>query len=233
MIVSHRHGFLFIKTRKTGGTSVELALSEICGPEDVVTPVSRPDERLRRGRGPQNYLRPWRERPWDWPLRLLRARNRPDPALMRFWPHMSATQVREALGAEIFDRYLKVTIERNPWDRELSGYHWAMRNAGPGRPSFEEHVLDPSGRHAFHNFEKYSIAGRIVADVVLRHDRLEDDFVALMARLGIDPPPALPAAKSGIRSADSRDYRRHHTPATRAAVAERYRREIEAFGFEF
>ena len=32
MIVSHEHKFIFLKTKKTAGTSIELALSELCGP---------------------------------------------------------------------------------------------------------------------------------------------------------------------------------------------------------
>jgi hypothetical protein len=39
MIISHKHKFIFLKTRKTASTSTEFALNEICGPEDVVTPV--------------------------------------------------------------------------------------------------------------------------------------------------------------------------------------------------
>ena len=59
MIASHRHRFVFVKTRKPAGTSLEIALSRHCGPEDVITPISAADERLRRelgGTGPQNHL---------------------------------------------------------------------------------------------------------------------------------------------------------------------------------
>ena len=58
MIASFRHGFVFIKTRKTGGTSVEIVLSSWCGPDDVVTPIEPEDELLRAqyGGAPRNYL---------------------------------------------------------------------------------------------------------------------------------------------------------------------------------
>ena len=39
MIVSHKHRFVFVKTRKTGGSSIEHALSEFCGGGDVLTPL--------------------------------------------------------------------------------------------------------------------------------------------------------------------------------------------------
>ena len=32
MIISHEHKFIFLKTKKTAGTAIEAALSELCGP---------------------------------------------------------------------------------------------------------------------------------------------------------------------------------------------------------
>ena len=47
MIVSHAHKFIFLKTKKTAGTSIELALSTLCGDEDVITPLTEIDEAKR------------------------------------------------------------------------------------------------------------------------------------------------------------------------------------------
>ena len=54
MILSHAHKFIYIKTYKTGSTSVEAALSGVCGPDDVLTEAS---EQLRdvRQKPAQNY----------------------------------------------------------------------------------------------------------------------------------------------------------------------------------
>ncbi len=57
MIVSHKHQFVFLKTRKSAGTSAEIALSKHCGPDDIITPLSPEDEAMRRDlgyRGAQN-----------------------------------------------------------------------------------------------------------------------------------------------------------------------------------
>jgi hypothetical protein len=56
MIVSHEHKFIFLKTKKTASTSIELALSALCGDGDVITLLTEIDEALRangRGAGPE------------------------------------------------------------------------------------------------------------------------------------------------------------------------------------
>jgi len=40
MIISHTHKFIFIKSEKTAGTSIEAALSRYCSGDDVVTPIN-------------------------------------------------------------------------------------------------------------------------------------------------------------------------------------------------
>ena len=37
MIISHKHKFIFIRPRKTAGTTMQNVLSQICGDDDIVT----------------------------------------------------------------------------------------------------------------------------------------------------------------------------------------------------
>lgn len=48
MIISHEHKFIFLKTRKTAGTSVELALRQLCGPDDIIAPIGNAEERRQQ-----------------------------------------------------------------------------------------------------------------------------------------------------------------------------------------
>ena len=38
MIISHKYKFIFIKTRKTAGTTIEYNLSKYLGHNDIITP---------------------------------------------------------------------------------------------------------------------------------------------------------------------------------------------------
>ena len=58
MIVCHSRQFIFLKTRKTAGTSLEVALSKLCGDHDTLPPLTSEDAQLRMlisGRSAQNY----------------------------------------------------------------------------------------------------------------------------------------------------------------------------------
>src|SRR4051812_23656865 len=105
MIVSHQHRFIFLKTRRTAGTSLEIALSKHCGPRDTITPLHKPDEEIRRGlgyRGPQNFM------PRDVAL---------TPANFERYglgAHTPAARAKAAFPGQ-WQRYFKFTVVRNPW----------------------------------------------------------------------------------------------------------------------
>jgi hypothetical protein len=227
MIVSHAHKFIFLKTRKTGGSSVEIALSHICGADDVLTPAP-PEEEAMRARPPQNYFIEPRYRPRIRSL-LRFVGASPRAAGITYYNHMPAARVRRYVAPNVWRAYRKVTIERNPWDRELSFYFW--RNQGRSPPStFEDFITRPA--RALNNFEIYSINGSIIADVILRYETLGTDFSAFVESLGITPAPELPRAKGSFRPSNA-DYRSFYNERTREIIAKRYEREIAAFGYTF
>lgn len=90
MIISHKHKFIFIKTYKTAGTSLEVYLSRYCQDADVITEIypSVP------GHNPRN------------------SEN--------FYNHMPAVKIKNQVGEMIWNSYYKFCIERNPWDKVLS-----------------------------------------------------------------------------------------------------------------
>ena len=83
MILSHDYRFIFVKPKKVAGTSLEILLSQLCGPDDIITPIARKDEatRSRLGfPGPQNYRKRLRETNFDdWRANFMGLSERPDP----------------------------------------------------------------------------------------------------------------------------------------------------------
>ena len=231
MILSHAHKFIFLKTKKTAGSSVEFALSKLCGPDDVITPIAGKKDSAEAGHEPRNYNIPVGKRVWYWRIKQALGYNERSSGLV-YWNHMTAEQVRNRAGARVFDGYKKVTVERNPWDREVSYYYWLYKKEAE-RPPFDEFVLSDKWRRPVNNHEIYSLNGRIVADLIFRFERLNDDYTEFVRSLGVEDPPSLTGAKSKVRPSESRDYRQLYTDETREAVARIYAREIAAFGYEF
>lgn len=228
MIVSHRHRFIFIKTRKTAGTSVELALSVHCGPRDIITQELPEDEELRSsigGVGPQNTAVPlhrWRARDLKaW----LRRRELPE-----FLPHVPAKAARSWLPTGVWRRYFKFTIERNPWERAVSLYWWRTRDL-PVRPSMSDYLMSVSDT-SLTNAYLYTIRGRIAVDRVIQYDNLDSELGELSRDLELPKPLSLPRAKAGYRQ-DSRSYREVLGEPELSRIARVCRPEIELFGYQF
>jgi len=225
MIVSHRHKFIFIKTQKTAGTSVEIALSKFCGPDDIITRISSVDEKLRRSLGypgAQNCYKSWREfNGADWYRQLIKFR-RPK----KFYNHMPAALVRDYVGEEIWNSYYKFCFERNPWDKAISLYYW--RNKSEPRPPFEEFIEQPLSE-----FGLYSIDGKIAVDHVYRFEEIGEAMQELAERLGLPEVPVLPRTKTKTNKNPKPDYRSFYDEATHATISREYSREIDLMGYEF
>ena len=227
MIISHKLETVFVKTRKTAGTSIEFALAAVCGPDDVITQVPQ-EEKARlefAGRSKQNDDVTWRTLTPKWAVTWLLFRRR--PRLVR--EHSPAVRARKLLGKEQWCRYYTWAVERNPWDKAVSRYFWEASRGDV--PSFSEY-LRGAPRHMLSCFDLYSKRGEIIVDRVLRFENLADELPQVWDRLGV-APPALPRMKGGHRPAETRDYRTMYSDRDAEFIANVCAREIAAFGYRF
>ena len=230
MIISHKHKFIFIKTAKTAGTSMEIALSGLCGPEDIITPILPEDEKLRRELGypgPQNCLAPIT----DYGLKdlgKLLVRRRPR---LRFYNHISAREIKRHLNPWVWNRYYKFCFERNPWDRVLSFYFWHYKQEP--RPSLQEFIA--SGKPEIlrkRGYELYTINGQVVVDRVCFYENLGYEMEQVRRQLELPQELELPRTKSAYRIRRS-SYREEYSPEERYKVQEMFSREIALLGYSF
>lgn len=242
MIISHKHQFIFIKTRKTAGTSLEIALSKFLGPDDVVTPISTVDEQIRIDKGfvsPQNFKTPVLGLKFSDIRYLVRSamhyRDQPEAHTlwpMRYFNHIAASEVRARLGHAVWDGYFTFSIDRNPWDLVVSAYYWSA--ARRGYMSFDDFVLR-GGANLYSNFDLYCIDGVQGVDRIARYDTLAADLREISQRIGL--PENLDDTMVEIRAKGSHrakaDYRDMYDERTKQAVAVQFGREIAMFGWAF
>jgi hypothetical protein len=229
MIVSHRHKFIFLKTRKTAGTSIEVALSSLCGPEDIITVIRQEDEQVRQQLGypgPQNDMVPLKRygrREWR---RLLTKRRR-----TKLYNHIPAQEARAYLGSRVWDSYFKFCFERNPWDRSVSAYFFRKYQISDPDLSFAAFLRQQRPR-TLSNYGIYTIDSRLAVDFIGRFENLSTDFAKALASVGINDRIELPRLKAKSRT-DRRPYRELLTPEQQQYIAEHCREEIALLEYRF
>lgn len=211
--VSHKLKLLYIHVPKTGGTTLTSVL-----------------------------------RTWDPEVERLSERN-----------HEPISFVAKA-RPKVFNTYLKIASVRNPWARTVSLFafrkaslkaqqtkswppHWPSRD-DVASTSFEQFLqkgaaeieceicpprdanrtvwLEPSC------FSWVAIDGHVAVDQILRTESLTDDLSALAARLGLPeiPVPYLNKSHPGR-------YQSYFDSASSTYIANRYRTDVDAFGYSF
>lgn len=231
MILSHNHKFIFIKTKRTAGTSLEIALSKYCRENDIITPILPDDEKIRKileYRGPQNYEIPYFHYSLkDWGRLFLKGR-RP----RGFFNHISARMIQERLKPQVWKNYFKFCFERNPWDKMISWYYW--ENQRQPRPSISEfletdrayQVGGPGG------IDLYMIDDQIAVDKIYLFEDLSSALHDLIDQLGFSDGLKLPWAKTKSRK-DNRHYREILSDDDRDKITHAFYKEIELFNYQF
>jgi hypothetical protein len=229
MILSHKYKFIFIKTAKTAGTSIEVLLSKHCGPEDIVTPIAPTVE----GHQPRNYegfISPVPEI-LQRPGKLFSVLRHAITSRDKFYNHMPAREVRNRVGSDVWNRYFKFCVERNPWDKVLSHYYMHAAREG-GSLSLDEYLA--RGRFPINYFRYTDRSGtKIIVDRILRYENLVAELSEVFSQLQIPFDGTLGAtAKSGYRS-DRRQYQEVFNDEQRKIVERAFAKEIELHGYRF
>lgn len=200
MIISHKHKFIFLKTRKTAGTSIEIWLQSQCGTNDIVTPLF-PAERDHISRNDKGWFNPLPEilRHCYSPDRKLYSLRRSLGDLMRrrrYYNHISGRLVRSRVSTSVWTSYWKWCVERNPLEKATSHY-FMLRANGYSDLSPAEYLLRFSLPMNYPMYCDYD--GTPLVDQILNYGKLREELVALSTRLGIEFNDLGPRAKANYR----------------------------------
>jgi hypothetical protein len=229
MIISHRYKFIFIKTHKTAGSSMEMALGPLCGPDDVVTPM----ESNESSGIPRNYHEATLLGRTYAKSRLARkCLDRHSPLLGKwYYEHMPAGRVRELIGEDIWNSYHKFCFERNPWEKVVSYYNWKKFGQGRELPPFRDYVMEKTHRLPL-DARLYFDGKECLMDEVIDFKNFNVSFTAHCQRLGIPYNGQMPREKTNITS-HKVDYSEYYTDETRLKVSECFEREIQLMNYSF
>lgn len=238
MIASYSRNFIFIKTKKTAGTSAEIVLSAWCSGDDVCTPIGPPSAELLRkelGGQPRNFT-PDREVEASLRAaidsgdpRAIRQARQASKATRQFGGHEAATTVRSAMP-ELWEKAFKFAVERHPYEKAVSQAYMRL-HASPGR-TFEEVLDEIVVKATYRTHYLYTDRlGRVIVDEVVSFDRMWERIGTLGASFGASMPAELPRAKGNSRT-DRRPAREILSEAQRKRIARTAAFEFELMGFE-
>lgn len=228
MLISHRFKFIYTKTAKTAGTSVESYFERFCMPEGEWTPAHNREE-------------------YESETGIIGYRGK-DPKGKKWYNHMPASRIKELVGEEVWNSYFKFCIVRNPWEKVISAFeHFGRNHPAPG--GLRSWILRLRGgamtaeQVRFYDWlrsggapidrDKYLIGGRVVMDDFIRFETLQQDAKRICGRLGLPwEESQLPRYKAGLRRPET-TIETIFTPASKALVARMYDFEIKHFGYTF
>lgn len=173
MLISDRHRFIFIHNPKCAGTSIFKAL----------LPYSNFMCRFAKAEGHRmaqvNYY-----------IRKIFGESR---LLSSFSYHITASELRNAVGEKNWNSYYSFAVVRNPYQRLLSNYHFisrrenhALREYYLERPTFRDYVLKIESM-PWHDFQHHYLTdqGKIMVKKVIRFEELESGFSEVLKEIGL------------------------------------------------
>ena len=219
MLVSYVNKFIFTKTVKTAGTSVEVFFEKYCFPIGEWKFSHAREEYINEKSGIIGY----------------RGSDRPK---VTFYNHMPAAEIQNNLSAEVWDEYFKFTVIRNPFDKMVSAFFHFEKFGNRGKylndndndiSRFRKWVQEGA---AILDRSAYLIDGKVALDYFIRYEHLKEDTEFVCKKIGVEfNINDLRTLKSEYRD-KTISLKDMYDEKTEAIVRNLYKFEIEYFDYQ-
>jgi hypothetical protein len=159
--------------------------------------------------------------------------------LTRFLQHLTAAELQELIPTE-FGSYQRFAFVRNPWDRMVSIYcnkdphlivYARSRGIDLSNTTFNEFLHKTEELAHVHLIPQHKFIigpnGNFLVDFIGRFERIDGDFSILCNRLNIRR--VLPFENRSARD----EYKKYYDQKSLARIEQRYKGDIELFGYSF
>ena len=163
--------------------------------------------------------------------------------------HLTIRDLQLVYSRGEFDRYFKFTFVRNPWDRLVSAFFFLKKGGFGTRDrswsnevlsvysdfdTFVKDWLTPENIYSYLHFvpqHKFlrSQGNHPVVDFIGRYESLEEDFLYIQKKLGINAE----LKHLNITEGHNDDYRTYFSDETANIVADVYREDLLIFRYSF
>ena len=257
MIYSKKHNFLFLKGVKVAGTSVEIALSKICGNKDIITPIANIDERTRvqsNIRHAQNYgpkkaeIKDFIQWLLQVPTEQITSRQAPKGMVNNHMPLQRIYNKLDQLHPEIKEAKIFAFV-RSPYEQILSrvnhninfkGYKVSGKEMQASqdmlRNQLNKHISKLKKRklgiYRSRNFQIYdsSFDSSICVNFI-KFENLQEEINRVIISLGINEVIELPFTKKGLQSSNNL-FKEIATPDQIQIINDYHKNDFSRFGYD-
>jgi len=155
----------------------------------------------------------------------------PIDALKNNKHHLS---VKEMQGDLIFNDYFKFAFVRNPWDWQVSGYHFMQQGWKVPKhyhvklKTFEEYIEWRCSKDCHLQFDFLANSkGEIGVDFVGKLENIKDDWDIICKKIDII------ADLGHTKKSKHKQYQDYYNSKTKDLIYKAYKKDIEYFEYEF
>jgi len=152
-----------------------------------------------------------------------------------FLTHTKAPELIKAIGRETFDSFFSFAVVRNPWDWQVSLYHYMRKTVDHPQhelamsfADFDEYIRWRCAKEVrFQRDFIYSTEGELLVDFVARFETIDADFKTICSRIGIL------ATLPKLNVSNTTPYQQFYNEETRELVRVTFAPDITLFGYDF
>lgn len=150
--------------------------------------------------------------------------------------HAKAKEIRDYLGNKNYNNFFKFSIVRNPYDLQVSLYHYIKQSKGHrdyevvNKLSFKEFVEREIRNKALKQSSFLTDEeGNLIVDYVGKTEDLQRSMNEICNKIGIDAVDLGHKNKSDRKS----DYRSYYDDELKKEVYEYFKKDFENFAYDF
>lgn len=215
MLISHKNKFIFIHNYKVAGTSIIKALNKHA--------LKNPSKNHSLNKILEFLL-----------LNKTKIGNKLLAILSDIPSHINAKELKNITPPKIWKNYFKFGFVRNPWDWQVSLYHYTLENKNHHQhellknKTFEEYIKwrVSEDLHLQKDFF-YDKNGKCLIDFIGKIENIEEDFKKICNKINIR------ANLPHINKSKHKNYREYYNEETKNLINKYFAEDIKLFNYEF